>query len=451
MRYRLGAAATVLLALGLTPAWAQPVQRSAHEEEAPLAAPAKSPGPMTLEQCIDLGLQHQPSLDAARASLSAAQTGSAALNKLLIPRCLSPELAIRREQACLGVTIASANLSQAEVETRYAITRNFFTVQYIHAQQIVINDVLNNLKTSRARAQKLFDSGDPKVKITKIDLEMLDVNMAQVRNKKSQADNGLLRAVAALREAMGLAHDYPLQIAAVGLPNEVYSVKSFKEAADGKDKKKKVEVTTYHRLYNLDKKSLIDSALANRGEIVQANTASQVVNLEIEAQNRIRGWKGGTFAQGADLHVTPVPLMYSNGEYRPGALAPEMPTMLAGRKHDRMARAADFAARANAVVDKTTSLVALDVESQYFKWVEAAEDIEDLSAILKTATDLPKKVQDLDPADFTASAVIQANFTSVMVRSQLNEARHNHALALTGLERATAGAFHVFPVPAAPK
>jgi hypothetical protein len=56
----------------------------------------------------------------------------------------------------------------------------------------------------------------------------------------------------------------------------------------------------------------------------------------------------------------------------------------------------------------------------------------------------------LDPADFTANAVISANITAVMVQSQLNEAKHMHALALAGLERATAGAFRVYPVPAAP-
>jgi hypothetical protein len=361
-----------------------------------------------------------------------------------------PDLGVRRQQACLGVTIASASLTQAEWETRYAITRNFFTVQYIHSQQIVIGDVLNNLESSRAKAKRLYDSGDPKVKITKIDLEVLDVNMALVRNRKSQADNGLLKAIAALKEAMGLSCDYDLQIAAVGLPTEVYAIKKFVDEPDVKGKMVKREVTTYHRLYRINNKEMIAYALANRGEMVQASTAARVVDLEIDAQEKIRGYQGRTFAQGADLHVTPVPLLRANGEYVPGALAPEMPNMVAGRKKDRMARVSDFAARAAAVVDKTSSLVSLDVEAQYLKWQEAAEDIEELSAILALAKALPKKVQDLDPADFTASAVIQANITAVTVQSQLNEARHMHALALAGLERATAGAFRVYPVPAAP-
>jgi hypothetical protein len=451
----------------IAPLSAQQVRPATHEE----AAPDVPAGPLTLDACIDIGMTHQPSLDAARASLSAASTGKRALDKLLIPRLFVPDLSVRRQQACLGVTIASASLTQAEWETRYAITRNFFTVQYVHAQQVVIGDVLTSLQESRARAEKIFRAGDPKTKITKLDIDTLDVQLALVKSKKSQADAGLLKALAALREAMGLQCDAPLSIAATGLPQEVYAVKKIvveKKIVEKTDKDGKVvkdkdgkaemveqvaknEVITYRRLYSLDKQTLIASALVNRGEVVQASTAAQVVDLEVSAQKLIRGWQGRTFAQGADLHVTPVPLMIANGDYRPGAFAPEMAAVVAGRKRDRMARVSDFAARAAAVVDKTNSLVSLDVEVQYLKWLEAAEDIEELSGIIELARDLPKKVKDLDPTDFTASAVINANITAVTVRGQLNDARYMHALALAGLERATAGAFRVYPVPAAPK
>lgn len=433
--------------MGMAPASAQEIKRTS-AEAAPLAAAPD--GPLTLEECIALGMQHQPSLDAARASLAAAGDGQRALDKLIIPRLFRKDLPIRREQACLGVTIASAALSQAEVDTRYAITRNFFTVQYVHMQQVVIGDTLSELEKSRARADKLFRSGDPKIKITKLDIDGLDVQIAIVRTKKAQADNGLQKAIAALREAMGLACDEPIKLAAEGLPKAVYPYKVFVEEVNDKNQKVKKEVTKYHRLYQLDKKELIAAAIANRGEIVQADSMAQVLDLEVCAQSKRRGWTEDTFAMGADLHATPVPLMRANTEYSPGAIAPEMPPKLAGRQKDRMARAADLAARGAAVVDKTHSLVALDVEAQYFKWLEAAEDIEDLTQIEPLATGLPKRVRDLDPLDFTARAVIDASTTAVTVRAQLNEARHMHALALAGLERATGGAFHVFPVPTPP-
>ena len=40
---------------------------------------------------------------------------------------------------------------------------------------------------------------------------------------------------------------------------------------------------------------------------------------------------------------------------------------------------------------------------------------------------------------------------AIQVRTQLNDEMHIHALALAGLERATAGGFRIYPVPATPK
>src|SRR6478736_4921748 len=66
-----------LLAAGIVNCVIAGLQASAQQpvyekEEAIPVSPAKSPGPMTLDQCLELGFQHQPALDAARASLNAA-------------------------------------------------------------------------------------------------------------------------------------------------------------------------------------------------------------------------------------------------------------------------------------------------------------------------------------------------------------------------------------------
>ncbi len=425
----------------------------ATENEAPLKSPGKSPGPKNLDQCLELGFQHQPSLDAARASLDAARIGASGINRMVLPRLFKPDMKIRSQQSTHGVTIAEASVTQAEWETRYAITRTFFTVQYVRSQQVVIEDVLKRLTEGRNRVKQLVDSGDATVKVNKLDINALDVQIKLVRAKKSQADNGLLKALAAMREAMGLVHDYPLEIADADLPPAVYSIK-----VDDKDDKgnvklkngKPVQIDEYRRLYQINKESMITAALANRSEIVQANTANIITGLEIDAQGKIRGYQGNTFASGGDIHAKSIPQGVQNGEYRPGGFGIEMPAQLAGRRADRVARAAALHQRANAVVDKTTSLVALDTEAQFLKWQEAAEGVEDLSSVIAMALQLVKDVQALDPTQFTSGAVIQANITSVMVRTQLNDAKHMHALALAGLERATAGAFRIYPIPAAP-
>ena len=422
------------------------------------ASPTQSPGPLSLDACLELGMAHQPALDAARASLAAAQAGSQSVAR--IPPFLSPDLRIRREQACQGITIAQAALTQAEWDTRYAITRNFFTVQYIRAQDKVVTEVLQNLDKGYARAKKLYETGDVDVKITKNDLDVIQIQIVTVKGKKAQIDNGMLKALAALREAMGLRYDYPLEIAAVALPAAVYEVKKMVDKTiEEKDKKGivtkklvKEEVIEYFPLMKLNKSDLIASAIVNRGEIMQANSANRVTELEVQAQrSHLFGMKVGTFAQASDIHVTPIPQGIMNGEYRPGAFAIEYPSMLVGFRRDRLTRAQALNDRAVAVVDKANNLVSLDVEAQYLKWQEAAEDVANLSGIQKIARDLPQKVQDLQPKDFTGSSVIQANITAVMVRTELNDAMHLHALALAGLERATAGAFRVYPTAAPPK
>jgi hypothetical protein len=148
------------------------------------------------------------------------------------------------------------------------------------------------------------------------------------------------------------------------------------------------------------------------------------------------------------VHAKLVPQSVYNGEYRPGGFPPEMPPMLVGRMRDRVRRAEDLSQRNAAVVDKAVSLVSLEVEAQYLKWREAVVEARELSAIQKLARELPARVYNLNPNEFTSDAVIQANMTAIMVRTQLNDAFHNHALALAGLERATAGAFRIYPVPA---
>jgi outer membrane protein TolC len=447
---------------------------AAAEDELPPISPKTSPGKMTLDNCIDLGFQHQPALDAARASLGAAYAGQRALDKMILPRLMMKDFNVRRQQACQGVSGASGSLTQAEWETRYAITRNFFTVQYVRSQREVIDEVLRNLADGRRRAKELFDRGDQDIRITSLDIEALDLQIGLVRTKKSLIEAGELKAFAALREAMGLNYDYPLEIAPVSLPPAVYETKKTvieetetmveekdKDGKVRKDKagkiiekkvieKKKKEVVEYFPLYKVDKKAMIESALANRGEIAQANAGSQVAALEIEAQRLVHGLKANTWVIGSDPHAQSIPPALYNGLYRPGALGAEYPAMLAGRKADRLAHAEELYTRSRAVVDKAINLVSLDVEVQYLNLEEAAEGVQSLQGIQKLARDLPGKVQKLNPKDFTSAAVIQANTTAVLVRTQLNEAMHNHAIALAGLERASAGAFRIYPIPAAP-
>ncbi len=375
--------------------------------------------PLTLDDLLQLGTDKQPALAAARASLAGAQDGQQGLNNLPIyARALTRDYQQRRQQACLGVTIAQASLWQAEWEARYAITRNYYSVLYVRLQQELLKDVIGKLETGRGKADKMLKAGEGK--ITKIDIELLDLNIEFLKVKGIEARVGGQKALAALREALGVGPEYPLEVANGTLP---------------------APVTT------LDKDDLIRQAVANRGEIVQATSASRVTELEVAAQ--ARKWfslKVPTFASGSDIHATPIPQGVANGEYRPGAIGLEMPSMLVGKRDDRIAHAADLSQRASAVVDKALNLVALETENSYLKWIEARDRLNLLDKLQPSARELAEKIlKRITDGNANGADYIQAVGFADQIQAQRNEALYLHALSLAALERITAGGFRIYP------
>jgi outer membrane protein TolC len=394
----------------------------AQEKLPALAAPvAAAAAPLTLDDCIHLAFERQPALSAARASLAAAEDGRHALDNLPIyARCMTRELPFRKQQACLGVTIASAQLLQAEWEARYAVTRNYFSVIYVRLQQDLLSKVIKDAEKGRKRAKELLDSRNPDVKVTQIDIDLFDINIDLLRARQVEATVGEQKALAALREAIGIGPEHPLEITPGTLP----------AALDG-----------------LDREALIKAALANRGELTQVTAARQVTELEIAAQDRNHfGLKVGTFAGAADIHAQPVPQGTANGEYRPGAIGPEMPPMLVGKHNDRVARAADLSARAGAVVDKTYNLVSLEADNGYLKWLEARDKLKNFAKAQPTTLSLADRAwKRFEGGNTSGSEYMQATTLQDQVRAQYNDALYMHALSLAALERITAGGFRIYP------
>lgn len=381
-----------------------------------------APPVQTLPQLVNLGLERQPALAAARASLAAAASGQRGLNGLSkFATLFAPDLPIRRQQANLGVTIACAGLEQAEWETRYAVVRNFYPVIYAREQLKVISRIQGKLDEAQKQAKKLVDIGDPDLKITKIDVDVLGLNLELLKAKEVEARIGVMKAFAALREAIGIGLDYPLEIGDEKLPALVPE---------------------------MDKELLIAQALANRGEICQANGNYRVTELEIDAQAKQRGPTGRTFSSGADIHAKPIPQGVANGEYRPGAIGPEMPASLAGRKEDRIQRARDYTLRAAAVVDKTNNLVVLEVEATYLKWLEAAQKVKNLDKAPKIAADITNKIKiEFDKGKVPGEALLRAQGMEEQIVASYNEGLYLHALALAALERVTAGGYRLTTQP----
>jgi outer membrane protein TolC len=384
------------------------------KEAAPVAAPLPAPqaSALTLADCIQIALDTQPALKAAHASLGAAESGREALDHLRIIGLVSREIPVRRKQAALGVGAAAAGVSQAEWETIYAVTRNFFTVQYARIQQEIARAVIEDLKATYAAAKGFVEGGSRTV--TKNDLVKISTNQARAEIRLQDAVTGVERALAALREAMGVCQDFQLNLASIPLP--------------------RMNLT-------LTRQQAVAEALARRGELVQAMNVAEVTCLEVEAQGVIRSLTARTFAAGADLHARPIPQGEHNGNYRPDALGVEMPTTLAGHRKDRVNRAREFNVRANAVVEKTRNLIALEAEDSFLKWQRATANLARLKIAAADAVKLGKDTQQ----DFaggqkvTVNDVLESLVLGAQTKASYNEALYEQILALAALERVTAG------------
>jgi outer membrane protein TolC len=408
-----------LLALGWTGrCHSQPILQGQPEPHpvppAVLQPPVQAMG---LADCLATALQQQPAVEAQRASLAAAQTGARAIDELRFAGLVRHDLPIRKQQACLGVTVAAAGLTQVEYETRYAVTRTYFTYRYALRQRRVVQGLLEKLNANLDKVNLLIKSGNPDVIVTQIDADKLKLTIDLQSPRLVEADQGVQRALAALREAIGLGADCPLLL------------------TDNED--------LPGLCGDLDRHVLLSLALQRRGEMIQAGTMARIVDLEAEAQDRLRTQSSAqTFAAGADIHSKPIPQGSNGTEYRPGAVGIEMPTLLVGHRAARVQRARELSGRAQAVVAKTQNLIGLELEDAYIRYEGAAKQVRQLEKAPALARKIYLQTKErFDIGKASGEEIIRGSTLEDQAQAQLNEALFNHALALAALERITAGGF----------
>lgn len=403
-------------ALGwMAPGWAGETEAPANSV-LPAAAEEKT---LDLAACKGLALEKQPSLAAYRASLDAANGKASALENLgLAASLISHDLPIRRQQAALGIEIAKARVTQTEYETLYAVTRNYLTYLYAHQQQELLDKALDNLKDLKDTVKQIVDDGLRK-DVTTRDLDRINVLVLLAEGRREEAINGAERAQGALREAMGYGSEFSFKVAGKGLP--------FPKA-------------------EYQKKEILDLALARRAELVQANDAVEVFCLEIKAQGTSRHIRVNTFTSASDLHATPIPQGSQNGEYRPGAVGPEMPPTLVGNRSEREDQAGAYYRRAQAVAEKTKNLVMLEAEDGFLRWKEANRKATRLLDAAEKGEKLGRDLRDdfkQPGSKVRLDEVTTAGILATQLRVQANEALHELAMALSYLERVTAGGITV--------
>jgi outer membrane protein TolC len=379
------------------------------------AADKKAPdvAPLNLAACRQLALQQQPTLKAYRASQAATATSGRGIEDLRLAQLVAHDIPFRRRQSALGLQIAEARVAHAEQETLYAVTRNYFAVLYARQQEALVEKTLENVKDLRDTVKQIVDDGLRK-DVTARDLDRMNILIKVAEGKHEEAKAGELRALAALREAIGLETDAPLVLADKDVPYPRTDVK-------------------------LDQ--VLELALSRRQELLQATLAMEVFCLEIKAQGKLHGFEARTFASASDLHAETMPQGSHDGEYRPGAVGVEMPGHLVGDKSTRVEVAENLHARSEAVAEKVRKLIGLDAEDCFHRWQEwsrkaikfreAAEQAEKLSRNLRDDFKNTTKIR-LDD-------VITSGVMATQIRVEANEAQFRFLAVLADLERATGG------------
>ncbi len=407
------------------PAKAKP---AAENLPAPKAAPVEIGPALSNEVAVlrSLALKKQPSLSAYRASLAAAQSRTAGIMGVNnLASIIRRDLPARKQQSAQGLLVAQAQLKQAEYETLYAVTRNYFSVIYARTQLKIADEALNDKDLGLQRLKEISfeiaaaEKGRPDLK--KWNAQQVDVLIESTRGRRIEAEIGIKRAYAALREAIGLELDVPLTVAEDTLP----ALPPFRQTRE----------------------QVIALALARRGEICQASAGIEVTSLEIQAQNAVLlRPQTQTFASGSDLHVQPIPQGLANGDYRPGAIGIEMPPSMSGSRATRVEQACALNTRAHSVLEKTRHLITLETEDAYSKWERATAELEFFRKAAKIADESAKAAGKLSPNSRdeygprpTLDDLINTRTRATQLHLQVNQSHYEAWLGLIALERVTAG------------
>lgn len=386
------------------------------EEKAPLSWKAwRPPGrPITLGECLDIARTRQPAILAAQHSLAASERGYLAL--MGFHRALdyfSPDLPFRRQQAVRGLAAMTATVQKAIQESVYDTTRVYYEYVRASQQELTATDIIDQMETFYKLAKELVEAGVDPRKLNKFTLYGIEEVIEKVKQLREKASYGRRLAVAALAQAMGLE------------PGEqVYPADSRLPVMGG-------QVT---------EEQVVQFALAARPELVQVAVLVDVSRLEVCAQAAVnRRHSLHTFASGTDLHSQMLPAAIRNGDYRPGAVPPEMPPTLVGKREDRVARAAIYSERMDEVYRATVNLVRLEAVNAYLNWKATSERLEEASKRFERGKKL---------ADESSTAAATKQDPELRVRNEALageaqaayvEAVYEHLKALLTLERVTAG------------
>ncbi len=383
----------------------------------PANAPSATARPLTLGECLAIGRDQQPMIRAAYHSYQAGAVGAKALGDLgFVAGLVTPDLPIRKQQASRGLTLGAAEIQKVTQENTQDITVLYFSYVYARQQELTATDIIEQLEIYYEVAEGIVKSGarDPKMRLNQFSLYSLQNVISEIKAQRLKAETGRRLALEALRDAMG----------ADGGLDFVPATKELPLMLDG--------VVT--------KEQVVSEALARRPELAQAAAGVDAFRLEVCAQAAVkRGRQVPTLASGSDLHSKQVPMAVRNGEYKPGALAPEMPGSLVGKVEDRVARATELSLRQDALYDRTASLVRLEASKAFLTWDAATRRVRESKTKYERGRTLVEESRAAAIARQDPEILVTNEALAGKAQTEYVEAVFDHIKALAALERITAG------------
>lgn len=411
--------------------------RGAGQPPAPLPAPPNGNGNgkdeadadlpvLSLGDCIGIAVERQPALRAVRASQAATGAGFNALNNIgRVGQLLAPDLPYRKEQSTRGVVAAAADVQKLHNEVVHDTTRLYYTAVYARQQAQFSDEVVAQVDLLVGAAKKLLDNPPPvqdaknPLTMTRGKLDAMKLGLAKAKGLNLTARVGEQRAMAGLREVMGLSDD------------------------GFRFRLKDTELPVMRQDVPLSKEKVVELAVCRRPELALAAAGADAFRLEVYAQGQINLRRTvPTLAAGSDIHARMIPpgSRDPGTDYRPEPILPEMPPQLVGSKADRVARATDLSRRADAVYDKARALVILDAENAYFNFELAAGQVVIAKGQNADALDLMDYIQTVFPNQNAAKEQLAALYAQAAeAQGAYVTAVFNYLLTLAALERVTAG------------
>jgi hypothetical protein len=371
---------------------------------------------LTLAGCLRIGHERQPAIVAAQASLAASEQGYLALFGLRrIADFIRPDLPVRKRQAERGLSAAASEILKTQQENVYDVSLLYFGYVYATQQEQTASEIVEQLETFYENAVEFLklEVPDPKVKINEFTLGALDGVISGVRELRDKASTGRKKALAALKEAMGVEQTFDFVPATKELPLM------------------RGEVSL---------EQVIAHATCRRPELVQAAVVLDVTRLEVLAQGmNKRGQKVETFTSGTDIHARHIPAPLRNGEYRPGAVPPEMPGELVGKVEDRVARAEQYVRHQEACYAKALGLVKLEATNAFLNYKAAEARVKDSKEVHERQQKLVEKSRAAAAAKMDPEVLVRNEVLANQAQARYVEAVHDQVKALITLEKVCGG------------